>query len=597
MFCVLKYKILFTENFIMANSIPTDRLKPTSTDMLVNFLGNTEKMVSADKRWNYGDDVDEEDELDEDVENYMSDKKEVFEKTHNDGDEELTHHSKRTNDVRKTEQSYAENDMGVKSEEEKPMSKEELAYIKLDTLRKLGELKRCGVHLSQNYGMDDDLKMMQYELKLHTDIRSKENAVQWMSHMMIGCVKGFEMLNDNYNPFDIKLEGLTDKISADMHNYYMVLGEIYEKYNQPGKQMAPEMKLLLMLSGAMLSIQASRIIPQVMQNALPRNNNKDEKVLEEFRNKAQTQPEPQPNTQSNPQPKPQSGPIPASSIAKINEMVGEEHTKASQKLADMHMLKQKELEYIRIKKMMDRKNDGSKSFRDAMILSTESPRQGERVKRVNNRPNEEEINRMKYADEQHQLELMRKMAYEKSIQQRANAEQTDKSNDLEKKSKKLDQLLNRFGNGKESDNQSDRSTRSTISKNPDFANIMRSTEAKNMKPVSPLEKTLEKTPEKTPEKTNTKTNAKTKTNTKANTKTPVKKITKSKANQKVIEDEEDELDGLDEDIDNLLDENDELSGLTNEDISFGSNGKKNQPAQMISFGSKKKGTQPALSFN
>ena len=58
----------------------SNNLKNTSTDMMVNFMANTEKLVDEDNRWNYGDqdssenhDYDEA-ELDEEVDQYVSDR-------------------------------------------------------------------------------------------------------------------------------------------------------------------------------------------------------------------------------------------------------------------------------------------------------------------------------------------------------------------------------------------------------------------------------------------------------------------------------------------------------------------------------------------
>ena len=131
---------------------------------------------------------------------------------------------------------------------------------KLDMLRKLGELAQYGVKLSQNYNMNSDYFTMKYEFELHKNIRAKQNSVNWMSSLMLNCIYGVEIMNDKYNPFDLKLTGWSEQINADINNYYDVFGEIYEKYNKPGKNMSPELKLMLMVGGSALKFHLNNTL-------------------------------------------------------------------------------------------------------------------------------------------------------------------------------------------------------------------------------------------------------------------------------------------------------------------------------------------------
>lgn len=160
---------------------------------------------------------------------------------------------------------------------------------RLDMLRKLGELVQYGVKLSQNYNMNSDYFAMKYEYELHKNIRAKQNSVNWMSSLMLNCIYGIEILNEKYNPFDLKLKNWSEQINADINNYYDVFGEIYEKYNQPGKNMAPELKLVLMISGSALKFhlnntllsQNNKIPPNLQQAEV-----QDPAMLEQMRAKA-----------------------------------------------------------------------------------------------------------------------------------------------------------------------------------------------------------------------------------------------------------------------------------------------------------------------
>ncbi len=156
-------------------------------------------------------------------------------------------------------------------------------------LRKLGELVQYGVKLSQNYNMNSDYFAMKYEYELHKNIRAKQNSVNWMSSLMLNCIYGIEILNEKYNPFDLKLKNWSEQINADINNYYDVFGEIYEKYNQPGKNMAPELKLVLMISGSALKFHLNNTLLS-QNNKIPPNLSQpevqDPALLEQMRAKA-----------------------------------------------------------------------------------------------------------------------------------------------------------------------------------------------------------------------------------------------------------------------------------------------------------------------
>ena len=160
---------------------------------------------------------------------------------------------------------------------------------RLDMLRKLGELVQYGVKLSQNYNMNSDYFAMKYEYELHKNIRAKQNSVNWMSSLMLNCIYGIEILNEKYNPFDLKLKNWSEQINADINNYYDVFGEIYEKYNQPGKNMAPELKLVLMISGSALKFHLNNTLLS-QNNKIPQNlqqsDIQDPVMLEQMRAKA-----------------------------------------------------------------------------------------------------------------------------------------------------------------------------------------------------------------------------------------------------------------------------------------------------------------------
>lgn len=486
-------------------------LKSTSTDMLVNFVANSEKLIPTEERFQYGD------ALDDNVDNYVGggtsnnshvnniepiqnpsvfQKQQCYEGVPKNDIYTKNQECKEHNTV---DSSYNNNDNGA-------MLREELLLQKLDTLRRLGELKQCGVHISRNYGMDDDLDMMKYELKLHNDIRSKQNAVQWMSHMMIGCLKGVEMLNDNYNPFDIKLVGLTDKISSDIQSYYMVLGEIYEKYNQPGKQMAPEMKLILMLSGAVLSLQASRIIPAMIPN-LGSSLKTDESLISELRGKAENKVSSKKtnqqsnNTVNNPTNNSTNNSTNNQTNGQINNPINEEHKAVSKKMEDIQLIREKELEVQKLTQMMDKKNNKNRNFKEALLLSTEQP-PTKNSKKIDDHRTElskeemDNIRNMRYMEEQRHLDLMRNMAHQRSNINTSSVSTVEQKKFLEQQNNKLDMIISKLSDNDKNENDSTdshESKKSIISVNPKLDDIMKS---------SPIQKSQKSQKSQTYTKTN-----------------------------------------------------------------------------------------------
>lgn len=127
-------------------------------------------------------------------------------------------------------------------------SKEDYMLRKLDMLRKLGELTQYGVKLSQRYTMESDYDMMKYEYEMHKSIRNKQNGIQYMAGGIVYAIKGVEMLNKEYNPFQFNLDGWSEHVNNDITNYYDVLGELYEKYfGGPGENFPPEIRLMGMI--------------------------------------------------------------------------------------------------------------------------------------------------------------------------------------------------------------------------------------------------------------------------------------------------------------------------------------------------------------
>ena len=264
------------------------------TNLMPEAFANTDQLIATDKRW-YADDekdVQMDDHID-DYKNHNDDHRhddQYNDNHHNDDQYNDNHH----NDDNK-KYTYDDKHSSRHTDDEN-WSEEEMMEKKMEMLRQLGELAKQGIQITQNYSMNSSYKAMKFEYDLHTRIRSKKNAVQWLSGMFIGVVRGFEILNDRYNPFDIKFDDmLSSNVQKDINEYYAIIGEIYEKYGASGKPMDPILKLVLKVSAAAVMIQGKAYLDTKMtkhEEEIDNNprlindlKNKSNKILENKTNK------------------------------------------------------------------------------------------------------------------------------------------------------------------------------------------------------------------------------------------------------------------------------------------------------------------------
>ena len=139
--------------------------------------------------------------------------------------------------------------MGFEPELPKPKTAEEITREKAEMLRQLDRLKAKGVRLDKHYTMESDYNEMRDELERIKDRRAVESSVKFQRKMLIAFITAIEFLNNRFDPLDLKLDGWSESVHENVSDYDDVFEELHEKYK--GKaQMAPELKLLLMLGGS-----------------------------------------------------------------------------------------------------------------------------------------------------------------------------------------------------------------------------------------------------------------------------------------------------------------------------------------------------------
>lgn len=417
------------------NIDPNEINQDTTTDMYVEMIANEDKLISEKRRWAHGDKM-----SNSDSDSDSSDDRQISDNTNNYKKLNTTKSSETS--ATRTSTQTPENKHGYLSSDknsdtdDKPsytgshrdLTKEELRRRRLDMMRKFIDLRNAGVEISKNYNMNSDLSEMEDEYNLHVSIRSKSNAVRIMSHLLVGCVSGLEALNDNYNPFDMKTEGtLTTQINDEMEHYYDVLGEIYEKYNTPGKNVAPELRLLMMIGGTALKLQIPRFLNKMVRGQADRVNN-NTKLIENLAKKA--------SQDSN------------SHREKLNKVMAKDKMKKN--MDDNIYLREKELEVAKIRSQ-DVSSIKNLDFSESMSKSSHL--------------SEEKLLQAKNLAKKQKLQDL-----EMNMQRELNSQASPTvKKDAEREAKNLENLMNRIkddDSSSESESSSNESTVSTLSQNP-----------------------------------------------------------------------------------------------------------------------------------
>ena len=264
---------------VKKNITQTDNLQTTQTDMMFDYLADPEKIVSEDKKIGFI------------KENYKSNNKET--ENNNTDTQSRNSQSESTNadDFIKKKSSNStqvkdNNDTETETDSESCFSTKNIHLKKLEMLRKLGEFSMYGIKLSQKYTMQSSLKSMKFEYQLHKKIKNKkENLKVWQNGLKF-AVGAIEVGNRNFNPFDINLDGWYDNIDSKSDSIHEALSDLYEKYNENGEGMSPEMRLLIILgTSAAMTVGANYKMEQLANSDEKINDNPDLKktILENAR--------------------------------------------------------------------------------------------------------------------------------------------------------------------------------------------------------------------------------------------------------------------------------------------------------------------------
>ena len=121
---------------------------------------------------------------------------------------------------------------------------------KKEILYQMDRLEAKGYRLPRKFSMQSDLEEMRSEY--HRVLREKEvdASVRFQRKMMMAMITGIEFLNGKFDPFNVQLDGWSEQVHENITDYDDIFEELHEKYKSSGKKMAPELRLLMSLSGS-----------------------------------------------------------------------------------------------------------------------------------------------------------------------------------------------------------------------------------------------------------------------------------------------------------------------------------------------------------
>lgn len=121
---------------------------------------------------------------------------------------------------------------------------------KRELLYQMDRLESKGYRLPFKFNMESDLSAMRQEYNKLIREKEVDASIRFQRKMLMAFVTGTEYMNSRYDPFAIRLEGWSEQVHETITDYDDIFEELHSKYKSTGKQMSPELRLLISLSGS-----------------------------------------------------------------------------------------------------------------------------------------------------------------------------------------------------------------------------------------------------------------------------------------------------------------------------------------------------------
>ena len=135
--------------------------------------------------------------------------------------------------------------------------------IKRDLLYQFERLEKKGYKLHRRFTMASSVDDMRQEYDRLIKDKKVDAAVRFQQTCLMGFVTGVELLNNRFDPFDLKLDGWSENVHGKIADYDDTFEELASKYSS-NRQMAPELKLLLSVVGSAFMFHMTKKLSDVM---------------------------------------------------------------------------------------------------------------------------------------------------------------------------------------------------------------------------------------------------------------------------------------------------------------------------------------------
>lgn len=146
-------------------------------------------------------------------------------------------------------------------DKEKKRRRDELIHEKVEMLTRIVNLSKDGFTTTKKWNMKDDIDEVRYECyRLQRESNTK-NSVEMMRHVLISITTLLEMANTHFNPFNLRLQGLSKNMMGNLPSYDACFVKLHHKYT--GKSsVGPEMQVLFTFLSAAVYQHAENAITQ-----------------------------------------------------------------------------------------------------------------------------------------------------------------------------------------------------------------------------------------------------------------------------------------------------------------------------------------------
>ena len=146
-------------------------------------------------------------------------------------------------------QTTSSSSSSVRKPPQRAKSLEEIAAEKQELLYRLERLEANGFKPSRKFNMSSNLDDIKFEYERMKKQRDVDKSIKFQRKILMAITSGIEFVNNKFDPLSVKLDGWSESIYENLHEYDDVFEELHEKYKSKMK-VAPEIKLLMMVGGS-----------------------------------------------------------------------------------------------------------------------------------------------------------------------------------------------------------------------------------------------------------------------------------------------------------------------------------------------------------